>query len=152
MVEIRNRSVVVSVPDDVDIPAEAGKMSSKEVLRLGKGRRGIAEACTQAAEAMRANPERFCPIGVTPESLETAGRSAAKAEGVRVDVQTVYTQVSQVEMILNGRAHDELRKVLAFIRSQQKFDPRIADLAPCVVEYFSRKPGKVQEPAADLPA
>ena len=152
MKEIKNGTVTVAVPDDFDIPAEAGMLCGKSVLRLVKARRGVAETCAQAAEAMRANPERFCPIGVTPESLEAAGRAAAKVEVVRVDTRTAYTRISQAGLILNGRAHDELRKVLAFIRGQQKFDPRIADLAPCVIEYFACKPGKVEEPVANQPA
>jgi len=38
--------------------------------------------------------------------------------------------------------------VLAFVRSEEKFDPRIAGLVPELIEYFSRRPSQPPETEA----
>ena len=59
-------------------------------------------------------------------------------------------RVSQAELLARAEAHNALRRVLTFVRGQEKFDPRVIDLVPEVIEYFSNRPS--QQPAEVAPA
>jgi hypothetical protein len=78
----------------------------------------------------------------TPPSIKlaSAGRMAEEIDRVIVDVEAVLGVLKRANLILDARAHDELRKVLAFVRGQQKFDARIVDLVPHLLAYFSNEP------------
>jgi hypothetical protein len=148
MPEIKEGTVTVSLPEVFIVPPEAGRLSRAEVLRLPKSRRGASMVCAVVADCMRKNPSRLCPVNVKAEDLEALGRDAEAAAGARTDVRTAALRVSQVEAIVNARAHEGLRRVLAFVRSQEKFDPRLAGLVPELIEYFSRRPSQPPETEA----
>jgi hypothetical protein len=149
MPEIKEGTVTVVLPELFVVPPEAGRLSRAEVLRLPKARRGASMVCSIVADCMRKNPGRLCPVNVKAEDLEALGRDADAAAGASTDVKTAALRVSQVEAIVNARAHEGLRRVLAFVRSQEKFDPRLAGLVPELIAYFSHRPS--QTPEADAP-
>jgi hypothetical protein len=148
MPEIKEGTVTITLPEFFSIPPEAGRLSHAQVQRLPKARRGLSLACAVVADAMRKNPGRLCPANVKAEDLEVLGRDAEAAASARTDVRTAALRVSQVEAIANARAHEALRRVLAFVRSEEKFDPRLAGLVPELIEYFSCRPSQLPETEA----
>jgi hypothetical protein len=130
-------TVSVTISDDITWPEKAGGLSIDEVRRLTKPRRGLTLACIATADAMQKNPERLKPHNVAADKLAKLGDSVEKISMTLVDIDAVTAKMKQAGLILEVEAHDELRKVLAFVRSQIKFDPRITDLVPHLMEYFS---------------
>jgi len=53
MAQISHGEVSVVIPDDLPIPAEAGKLSGAQVRAIPKPRRGIGAAAADTADAMR---------------------------------------------------------------------------------------------------
>ncbi|MDD5310076.1 MAG: hypothetical protein PHU25_22390 [Deltaproteobacteria bacterium] len=148
MPEIKEGTVTIALPDFVAIPPEAGRLSHAQVLRLPKARKGVSPVCTIVADAMRKNPERLRPANVTAEDLDALARETEAVSGMSTDVRAAALRVSQVEIIVNARAHDALRRVLAFVRSEEKFDPRLSGLVPELIEYFSRRASQPPETEA----
>ena len=56
---------------------------------------------------------------------------------VIVDMEVLLVKMKQAGTLIDAAAHEDLRKVLAFVRGQEKFDPRVVDLVPHLIEYFS---------------
>lgn len=139
MPEIKQGTVTVTLPDHIQLAPSAGSLSVDEVRRLPKTRKSLGLVCSAVAAAIRKNPERLCPHGVDPDRLEAMGRAAEDMTGVVVDLKAATLRAAQGDLLLGAEAHDVLRRVMAFVRSQEKFDPHVADLVPQLVSYFSRK-------------
>ncbi len=140
MSEFTQGSVTVHMPDELTLPEKAGRLSVTEVRRLPKARKNVIFVCEAVAAAMRKNPDRLCPHGVTADDLETSGRMVELMNSLVTDLETTMRVISQSDLLLGAEAHEMLRKVLAFVRSQETFDPRLTDLVPDLIDYFSRKP------------
>jgi hypothetical protein len=80
------------------------------------------------------------------------GRMAEQIDTVIVDTEAILVKMKQANTLLDVAAHEELRKVLAFIRSQEKFDPRITDLVPHLIDYFSNSQSSKAAKVADSDA
>ena len=88
---------------------------------------------------MDKDPERLAPHGVDKVRLTKLGEMAENIDNVIVDVEAITVRLKQANLLIDAEAHEELRKVLAFVRSQEKFDARILDLVPQLISYFSKK-------------
>jgi hypothetical protein len=139
MAELRQGDVTVTIPDHITIPPKAGSLSPDDSQRLTKARKGVGLTCESTAEVMKKNPERLAVPQVTPDSLAASGRVAEDIDGVIGDVETLLLILKQANSLLDAEAHNNLRRVLAFVRGQEKFDPHLADLVPALIAYFSRE-------------
>ncbi len=138
--------ITIDLPETLTLPEKAGKLTVAEVRRLPKPRSSLPLVCDAVAESMRKNPDRLCPHGVTADGLQAAGSFAELINGIVTDLSTTMSVISQSDVILSAEAHVGLRKVLAFVRGQEKFDPRIANLVPELIDYFShRSSGRVED-------
>lgn len=138
MNEIKQGCVTVAVGDHIPVPPEAGSLSAIEVRRTIKAYKNLGKACAAVADAMTKNPERLAPYGVDARKLAELGRAAVDMDSAVTDVEAAAVRVRQADLILSSQAHDMLRRVLTFVRGQQKFDPRIGDLVPDLLDYFSK--------------
>jgi len=136
MAEIKQGAVTATVPDHIEIPAQAGKMSPAEVSSLGKSRRGIGLTSEQPAEALRKNPDRLAIPGLDAETVARDGKAAEDFDNVLADLDALRVRLRQANLLLDNKAHENLRRVLAFVRAQEKFDSRLADLVPHLTAYF----------------
>jgi hypothetical protein len=130
-------TVTVKIPDAIEIPEKAGKLSPEELRRLPKPRRGLGVACENTSDAMLKNPTRIVPHDVDALRLAIMGQMAEQIDQVIVDTEAILVKMKQANTLLDVAAHEGLRKVLAFVRSQEKFDPRITDLVPHLITYFA---------------
>ena len=137
MAEMIQGTVAITIPDNIDIPEEAGQLSPKEVIRIPKSRKGLGIVCEATTDAMQKNPERLRPPNVDAAILSEKGRMAEAIDQVIVDIEAILVKLKQANLLLDADAHTDLRKVLAFVRSQEKFDPRLTDLVPALISYFS---------------
>jgi len=142
MSEIKHGLVTVTLPDTVVFPAQAGRLSTDQVQALPRGRPGIGLVAERTARAMGQSPERLTVSGVDPTKLAAAGKTADEADKVVHDIEAIATICRQGNMLLDAEAHESLRRVLAHVRAQEKFDPRIVDLVPDLIAYFSSTKAK----------
>lgn len=141
MAEIQHGHVTVVVPDDVDLPGKAGQMSPTEVQRLPKARKGVGLTCLMTAEALVRHGDRINVSGVDAETLQKAARGAEAYDAAITDLEAVLVRLKQANLIHEAEAHEALRRVLAAVRAQEKFDPRAADVVPELVAYFANSRG-----------
>jgi hypothetical protein len=149
MPELKEGSVTLVLPTNIEVIPEAGKLTAKEMTRNpDKARRGVGLAAKRTAVALRKDPERFKAIAgvVTPEQLEDFGRQADEMDDYIVDLENLLVICKQNNFLLDSRAHRSLRRVLSFVRGEEKFDPRIAEAFPELVEYFSNTQGLPEDP------
>jgi hypothetical protein len=137
--ELRFGSVVVTIPDGVSLPEEAGKLGTDEVRRLAKARNGVKNACDETARAIEATQGSFVPPSdVTPESLRAAGQNAAALNGALASLETAITALKQAHLMFENHAHKSLGKVNDNFKAQSKhnlsIEPEFAEL----VNYFKR--------------
>ena len=142
MGEFNHGVVALKYPDTFTLPAESGTLSIEAARRLPKARRGIGLACEMTSQAMTKFPERLAVPGVAPDALRQNGDAAESIDGTIADVEAVLLHLKQGNLILDAKAHTELRKVLAFVRSQEKFDPHLAELVPHLIAYFANTPAE----------
>lgn len=148
MAQYKHGVVSLKYPDTFTVPAEAGTLSPEAARRLPKARRGVGLACEMTAQAMQKFPDKLAVAGVVPSELAEAGRAAEEIDGVIADLDAALNYFKQANLLLDAKAHTELRKVLAHLRSHEKFDPKLADLVPHLVTYFANAPA---EPPVDQP-
>jgi hypothetical protein len=139
MSELKQGSVSVQLPLHIELLPQAGKLTTEEVRTYEKARRGLGLACEQTAEAMRKNPERLPVVGISPDELQNHGKQAEDIDAVINDLENVLVIVKQNNLLLDARANQALRRVLAFVRSMEKFDPQLASLVPHLINYFSNR-------------
>ena len=150
MATITQGNVTIVLSDDLEFPKQAGSLSPREMRRLLKARKGVGWACEATAEAIVKNPDRIAPFNVKPERLASLGRMTEQIENTLVDLDALTVRVKQARGLIDEEAHNELRKVLAFVRSQEKFDPRVGDLVPALLEYFARAANKTVAEVTDI--
>jgi len=151
--KLKQGSVTLTSTETIAFPEKAGKMTVEEVGRLEKPRRGLGVTCEKSADALRKNTDRITVPGVDPAALEAAGEAAENIDGVIADVEHLLMFLKQANALLDSHAHRELRKVLAAVRSQEKFDPKLADLFPHLIAYFAstRSGGSAAPPGGAPP-
>jgi hypothetical protein len=146
MSQLKQGSVVVSLPSHIEIMPEAGKLTAEQLRSLEKPRSGIGLVCEQTAIAMQKDPARIAVPGVTPEQLIEYGKQAEDIDSVIIDLIVLLGMLRQNNLLLDSRAHKALRRVLAAVRSQEKFDPKLSALVPGLIRYFSSsKPTEKKE-------
>ncbi len=137
MSELKQGVVSVAIPDHINLPEQAGELTSKDMQRLEKARRGVGLTCDATATAMEKDPSRLGVQGVDATSLRTAGKVAEDIDQCITDLEVILGRLKQANMLLDAEAHLMLRKCLAHVRSQEKFDAQLAALVPQLESYFS---------------
>ena len=137
MPELKQGTVSVLIPDHITVPDQAGELSTKEVQRLEKARRGVGLTCDMTAAAIEKNPDRLAVPGIDPAKLRAAGKVAEDIDLVITDIEVILSQLKQANLILDAEANLQLRRCLAHVRSQEKFDPQLAALVPQLEAYFA---------------
>jgi len=138
-VEIKQGSVALVLPPGVEFDPRAGTLSVDDIRRMSKARSGVGLTCEATAEAMRKYPDRLAVPGVVPDELEKRGFVADAIDGVIADLEVLKLQATQGNFLADSSAHDGLRRVLAFVRAQEKFDKTITALVPQLISYFSNE-------------
>ncbi len=141
MAELTRGTVTILLPDGVDIPPEAGKLSVEEKRKLPKARKGIGLACSLAATELEKSDNKLAVPGVEAGPLRKAGTLAEKMDEIIEDLEVILETVKQANLIDDAEAFNMLRKVNDQVKSQSKFDPSIAIRFTAVTEYFA-SPGR----------
>lgn len=136
MPDLVHGDVTVRLPDNLPLPAEAGKLSPEEVARVPKARRGLGAACDSAAAALEVGGGFVAPRDVTPESLRKAGRKAEQIDEVIASVEFLLGTLKQANLLLDADAWEQLRKLNDQVRAQGKSDPEIARLFTPLTDYM----------------
>jgi hypothetical protein len=137
--QLTHGTVTIGYPAHIELPEKAGKLSPAEVAKLPKARRGIGLACEKTAEALSKAPG--VKTDVTAAALVTAGAMAEDIDTVIADAEYALVVLKQANNLLDGNAHELLRKVLAAVRAAEKFDPHVAEVFPHLIAYFANKRG-----------
>ena len=146
MAEIKHGTVVVTIADDLTPPAQAGKLSPQEVSRLARAPRAVGLACEQAADAMdKASGQFVPPAGVTPETLVAAAARADRIDQGIVDLEVVLHILKQANLLFDGDAWEQLRKVNDQIKAQSKHAPELAVMFKDTLAFFA-KPSREKKP------
>ncbi len=140
MTEIKQGTVTVVLPDDIQIPEQAGELTSKDMQRLAKARRGIGLTCEATAAAIGKDQARLAIPGVDAATLRAAGKAAEDIDLYITDLEVILGRLKQANLLLDAEAHLMLRKCLAHVRSQEKFDPQLSALVPQLESYFANSP------------
>jgi len=138
MPELKQGTVSVVIPDHIAVPAQAGELTIKDMQRIEKARRGVGLTCDATATAMEKNPERLAVPGIEAANLRVAGKVAEDIDSVITDLEVILARLKQANLLLDADAHLQLRKCLAHVRSQEKFDPQLAALVPQLEAYFAK--------------
>ena len=138
--DLKQGFVSVAIPDHIVLPAEAGELTSKDMQRLEKARQGVGLTCDATATAIEKDPQRLAVPGVDPAKLRAAGKVAEDIDLVITDLEVILARLKQGNILLDAAANLMLRKCLAHVRSQEKFDAQLASLVPQLEAYFANTP------------
>lgn len=139
MPQIQHGHVTVTIGDGIEMPAKAGQLSPIEMQRMGKPRKGVELVCQVVADVVERHGDRLSVPGVDAAGLREAARRSGALDPVITDLEALLVVVKQANLLFDVEAHEQLRRVLAAVRAQEKFDPRITDLVPDLVAYFGGK-------------
>lgn len=150
MADLKHGSIVLTLPDNLAPPAQAGKLSDKEVARIPRTPHGIGNACQQVADAIGKSGDRFTlPAGITAESLLAAGERAEGIDRVLLDCEVILRTLRQANLIFDAAAYEELRKVNDQVKAQGKYAPELAAMFRPLTEFFAKGPRTKPAPAAE---
>jgi hypothetical protein len=141
MAEMNHGTVTIQFADHIQIPPEAGTLSPSDIARIEKARRGVGATAMLTAEAIRKQPQ-LAPGGVTADELEAIGRQADDIDLVISDVEALLFKMKQANVMIDGKANEMLRRVLANVRALEKFDSGVVNSVTHLTGYFqnSRSP------------
>jgi hypothetical protein len=135
MAEKTHGNVTITYGDHIQIPDEAGTLASTDLARLEKARRGVGITAVLTAAALRKQPD-LAPKGVTADELEALGKQADDLDLVISDLESLLGTMKQANLLIDSKTHESLRKVLANVRSLEKFNAGVVDDVPQLVAYF----------------
>lgn len=152
MPTLTHDTVTVTIPDTLEIPAQAGKLSPEDILLLPKSRRGIGLACDQAAHALEHTGAGFAAGDVTPDNLRRKGEMAEEIDLVIASVDVVLSKLKQANLLLDAAAWEELRKLNDLVKAQVKHRPELKDEFADLTEYMSRRRAAADKAVAPAPS
>lgn len=138
MATITQGTITIQIPDLLQPPPQAGKLSPKDIRRTPRARRGVGQLCMQAADAVERAGSAFAPPpGVTPQSLRDA---AARADGIDayiVDLEVVLKTLKQANLLFHADAWKAVRQVNDQVKSQVRHNPGLAAAFQPVLDAFA---------------
>lgn len=138
MADITHGTTVLTMPDLLTPPPEAGKLTGKQLQKIAKPPKGIGRVCTQAAEAIdRAGTSFSPPPGVTADALRNAGTRADTIEQFVLDLDVLRERVRQAQLIFNAEAYMMARKMNRAIKAQMGFDAAVGLMFQKVLDAFA---------------
>ncbi len=136
---ITHGTITVMLDDYLAPPEDAGKLTTEQIMRMPKARRGIGLACQSAADAIDKVGKAFStPSGITPASLREAGTRAEDIDRAINDVEVILSMLKQANLIFDAEAHRELGRVNDQVKAQAKDNPELLSVFRSVTDYFSR--------------
>jgi|GEM_PF-3468913 len=141
--KVKRGDVTVEVANHLAPPADAGKLTPKELLRLPSVRTGVGVLCEDVIEALRRTSGSFtAPRGVTPEALRKLGQRAEGYDQVLAGIDAVREIFSQANRIADAEAHTALSRLYDQVKAQAKDDPTLKTEFSAMFAYFSTAGGK----------
>ncbi|HEY3452457.1 MAG TPA: hypothetical protein VGK67_39300 [Myxococcales bacterium] len=145
MAEVKHGNVTVVVDDTLKPPAQAGNLSVVEISRMPKAPHGLGLACEQAANGITTADKKFDPPrGVTADSLRTLGKRAEDIDSVIANLEVVLSILKQSNLLFDGEAWEQLRKVNDQVKAQGKHTPELLTIFEPVLRYFAKGPRKTE--------
>lgn len=145
-------SVVVTVPEHLVPPEEAGSLSPTELSRIPKAPRAVGALCEIAADAMdRAGKSFQPPPGVTADGLRKAGARADGCDLIIHDLEVVLNRFRQANVMGDADAYKLVRQVNDQVKAQGKHSPELHRIFDRLVQSFADLRGH-KEPATPTPA
>jgi hypothetical protein len=151
MAQFTYGGVTVTISDDIEVPEKAGTLTVEDIRRLPHPKRGLGLVCETTADAMEKAPDKFSIPNLTAARLRKQGQMADGIDKVIVDLEYLTFRMKQANLLLDSQAYESLRRVLTFVRGQEKFDPGLAARVPSLIAFFARSPTKVVEPEPTEP-
>jgi regulator of RNase E activity RraB len=138
MATITQGTITVQVPDLLQPPPEAGKLSPNDIKRIPRARRGVGQLCTQAAEALERAGVAFAPPpGITAQSLRDASTRADGIGAYIIDIEVIRKTLKQANLLFHADAWKQVRQVNDQIKSQVKHNPALAVVFQQVLQTFA---------------
>lgn len=138
MATITQGTITMQIPDLLQPPPQAGKLSAKEMQRTPKARRGIGQLCVQAAEAVeRAGSDFAPPPGVTAQSLRDAAERAESIGAYIVDVEVLLRTLKQTNLLFHAEAWKAVRQVNDQVKAQVRHNPGLAAAFQPLLDTFA---------------
>jgi hypothetical protein len=140
MKELKYGAVTVVLPDSVQLPARAGKMSKKEVSRLLKAPHGMKLAAEQTAVALQtAGAQLSAPPGITPELLLSLCNGESEAlESIIVDLLYLLVALKQGKLLVDAKLHSSLLQLKDIVRAQAKYNPQLSLMFAPLLALFEK--------------
>jgi hypothetical protein len=152
MAEINHGTITLTIPDELAPPAQAGKMTAKDIKKIPKAPKGVGQLCHQAADAMgRAGAAFAPPPGVTVDSLRQVGTRADGIDQYIIDSEVVQEILRQSNLLFDADAWKQLRQVNDQIKAQMKHNPALAVIFQQVLEAFARSASTVPAEPVEAP-
>ena len=152
MKELKCGAVTVVLPDSVQLPAKAGKMSKKEVSRLLKAPHGMKRAAQHTAVALQtAGAQLSAPPGITPELLLSLCNGESEAiQSVIVDLLNVLLTLKQGKLLVDARLHSVLLPLKDIVRAQARHNPQLLLMFEPLLSMFEKSSVTRKKRAAAL--
>ena len=137
---ITHGPVSLTLPANLALPEQSGKLTSAEVLHLPKAPRGIGLACDSAATAMEQAGAGFvAPAGIGPELLRRRGERAEGYDGALAALDAVRDALGQANLIADAEAWEAVRQVNDAVKGQVKYHPELEAMFAIVTAYMKTK-------------
>jgi hypothetical protein len=150
--EIKHGTVVVTIPDELEPPEQAGNLSPEQVQRIPKAKRGLGLVCEATAEALEKAGSTFTPPSdVTAVSLRESGSRAEGIDQVILDLEVVLNKLRQANLLFDAVAWEQIRKMNDQVKTQGKHVPELLVMFKPLLDFFARGPrpaGPTAPPAA----
>jgi hypothetical protein len=152
MATITHGTTTVQIPDNLELPPQAGKLTAKEMQKIPKPPRGIGRLCVQAADAIeRAGASFSPPPGVTPHVLREAGERADDIDQYLIDLDVIREKVRQGNLLFDAEAWKLARRMNDAIKAQMRHDPALVLIFQKVLEAFSVFASRTTETGEEPP-
>lgn len=138
MADITHGTIILTIPDLLTPPQEAGKLTSKQMQKIVKPPKGIGRVCIQAADAIDKAGARFSPPpGVTAGAILDAGMRADTIDQFVLDLDVLRERMRQAQLIFNAEAYLMARKMNRAIKAQMGFDAAVGLMFQKVLDAFA---------------
>jgi tripartite-type tricarboxylate transporter receptor subunit TctC len=139
MIELRQGSIVLTLPAELSELEKAGKLDPTAVSRISRTPKGLGQACFHTADSMEKAGSKFTPpADITPEVLRAAGQKAEKIDQVIQDLQVLTNWAKQASLLYKAEAYTKLRKVNDYVKAQGKHNRECYSLFGLLRAFFKR--------------
>jgi len=139
MANLTHGKVTIAIPKELELPAEAGKLSAAEIQRLPKAPKGLGTACEQAAAALeKVGKQLTVPPALTAKALREAGQRAEGMDDLIHDIDVLRATIQQANLIRDEQAWSLLRQLKDQVAAQGKVDKSLLPLFQPLLDYVAK--------------